>query len=312
MKIRLGYVAISLTLNITSSKSITYTYYNKLNEKDKSQKLDTIIKQNLQNLKQILKYNHKNKIFFYRMSHKLIPLATHPQVNFDYITPYKKEYEEIGKLIKKYNIRLDAHPDQFCVLNSQNKIVVQNTIQSLNYIKNIFEAMQINSKIILHVGGAYDNKEKAIKTFKANFKKLDKNLQKMIILENDDKTYNAKEVLEICEELNIPMCLDYHHYKCNNEGEKIEKYLQRIINTWKNETPKMHFSSPKNKKEFRSHSDYINEDDFIHFLNILKPYNTNIDIMLECKAKDEALFRLIRQIKYKTNLKITNQTIINL
>ena len=70
----------------------------------------------------------------------------------------------------------------------------------------------------------------------------------------------------------------------------------------------MHFSSPKNKKEFRSHSNYINSNDFIKFINIIKKYNTSIDIMLECKAKDEAMFKLIRQLKYKTNYHFINET----
>ena len=44
----------------------------------------------------------------------------------------------------------------------------------------------------------------------------------------------------------------------------IEEYLERIFNTWKI-TPKIHFSSPKNltKKDFRSHNDYINVNDFL-------------------------------------------------
>ena len=44
MKIRLGYVAISLTLNITASKTITYTNYLKIISK--IDKLDEIINQN--------------------------------------------------------------------------------------------------------------------------------------------------------------------------------------------------------------------------------------------------------------------------
>ena len=51
----------------------------------------------------------------------------------------------------------------------------------------------------------------------------------------------------------------------------------------------------KTKKDFRSHHDYIEPLDFINFINTL-PFD--VDIMLEAKAKDEALFRLTRQLKY--------------
>ena len=310
MIIKLGYVAISLTLDITTSKTITYTNYLKLKQEDKIKKMDNIIKENFENLKQIMIYNFKNEIHFYRLSPNIIPLATHPNININYIKKYKKQFENIGYMSKLYNIRLDTHPDHFCVLNSNRKEVIESSVKILKYHYNIFKAMKINGKAILHIGGAYDNKEKAIQRFIKNFKILDKEIQKIIILENDDKIYNIKDTLYICEKLNIPMVLDYHHYLCNNEKEKIEDYLPRILNTWKKEklNPKMHFSSPKNKKEFRSHSNYINSDDFIKFINIIKNYNTNIDIMLECKAKDEAMFKLIRQLKTKTNYHFINET----
>ncbi len=314
MKIRLGYACISLTLDITSSKTINYTNYQKLSEKSKISKLDTLINQNFENLKKILSYNFKNEIHFYRLSPNIIPLVTHPNVTIDYITPYREKWENIGYLIKLYNIRVDTHPDHFCVLNSPRKQIVKQSIDTLNYHNNIFKAMKINGKAILHIGGVYNDKEKSIKRFIKTFKTLDKELQKMIILENDDKTYNIKDTLTICETLNIPMVLDYHHYKCNNEGERIEDYLPRILNTWKNENlnPKMHFSSPKSKREYKAHNDYINSDDFIKFLKLLKPYKKDIDIMLECKKKDEALFRLIREIKTKTNYTFINQTTIKI
>lgn len=314
MKIRLGYVAIALTLELTASKTINYTNYQKLNENDRILKLDSIIKENFNNLKQILKYNIKNNIHFYRLSHNIIPLATHDSVNFDYINPYKKEFETIGTIIKLYNIRTDTHPDQFCVLNSLNQKVLNNSIKILNFHYNIFKAMKINGKTILHVGGAYNNKEKAIKRFITNFKKLDKHIQNMIILENDDKVFNIKDTLYICETLNIPMILDYHHYKCNNEGENIKDYLDRILKTWNNQklNPKMHFSSPKNKREFRSHSYYIDAKDFIDFLEMIKEYNKDIDIMLECKGKDMALFKLVRELKTKTNYIFLDETTIEL
>lgn len=309
MIIRLGYVAISLTLDLTTSKTITYTNYSKLKKENKIIKIDSIINENLHNLKQIMIYNFKNNIHFYRLSPNIIPLATHPNTNIN-IEKYKKEFENIGYMSKLYNIRLDTHPDHFCVLNSNKKEVIKSSIKILEYHYNIFKTMKINGKAILHIGGAYDNKEKSIERFIKNFKKLDKKIQNIIILENDDKIYNIKDTLYICETLKIPMVLDYHHYLCNNQNEKIEDYLPKILNTWKNEklNPKMHFSSPKNKKEFRSHSNYINSDDFINFINIIKKYNTNIDIMLECKAKDDAMFRLIRQLKHKTNYHFINET----
>lgn len=297
MKIRLGYVSISKTLDISTSKTITYTEFIKNNDFNK---LDNIIKENLCNLEKIIDYNIKNNVHFYRLTSKLIPLATLEEVDFDYIEGYKDYYKRIGDKIKKYNIRVDTHPDQFCVLNSTKKEIVESSINILKYHYNILNALGIENKIIiLHIGSSVLGKYNSIKRFINNFNKLPNYLKKCIALENDDKIYNIKDCLELCEFLNIPMVLDYHHHICNNDGIDINLYLKRIFNTW-NDTPKMHFSSPKNKtkKDFRTHHEYIDIDDFISFLDKIKLLNTNLDIILECKAKDEALFRLVRLLKY--------------
>ena len=313
MKIRLGYVALSLTLTDTSyCHTMTYSKFQKLSSEEAQQRLHQILTQNLKNFQTILKYNYQNKIEFFRFSPTIVPLATHPKVNFDYLTPYQKEWSKIGKLITKYQIRVDTHPDQYCILNSKNPHLVNNSINILKYHQTLFKAMNIKSQIILHIGAKYDSKKESIDRFIHNFTNLPQKIKKLIILENDDKIYNIKDTLTICQKLNIPMVLDYHHYKCNNEKEKIEDYLPQIFATWKNTglPPKIHFSSPKSHSNPRAHSDYINYQDFIKFIKILSTYSQDIDIMLECKAKDEALFRLIRQLKIYSPFTIKNNSII--
>lgn len=309
MIIKLGYVSLSKTLDITSSSTITYTNFEK--ESYPVDKLINITKNNLDALKNIILYNIKNNIHFYRLTSKLVPLATHSKVNFDYITPLLNEYKEIAKLINNNNIRIDTHPDQFAVLNSTNKDIVNNTYKILEYHYKILSALNIKNKIIiLHVGSSACGKKASITRFINNFNKLPDYLKECIAVENDDKVYNIIDVLKLCNKLNIPMVLDYHHYICNNNGEKLEEYIKQIMNTWKNMNPKIHFSSPKSKqkKEFRSHHDYINSNDFISFINILKTYDKDMDIMLEAKAKDDALFRLVRELKYKTDYIFIDET----
>lgn len=310
MMVRLGYVALSKAMeNVTTSHTITYTNY--LNNNYPVDKLIDITSNNLEALEKIITYNIKNNIHFYRLTSKLVPLATHDKVEYDYITSLKDKYKKIGELINKYNLRIDTHPDQYAVLNSMNNKIVKNTVEILKYHYNILDALKIKNKIIiLHVGSGTCGKKASITRFINNFKKLPSYIQKCIAVENDDKIYNIIDVLYLCKILNIPMVLDYHHYVCNNNGEKLEDYIKEIMDTWTNINPKFHFSSPKSnlKKEFRSHHDYINSDDFIKFINMLKIYNKDVDIMLEAKAKDDALSRLVRELKYKTNYKFINET----
>ena len=308
MIIRFGYVAISTSLDITTSSTITYTNF----IKDKNyNKLYSIINNNLDNLIEILKYNISNNIYFYRLTSKLIPLATHNNINYDYITPFKNKYKYIGDLINNYNLRIDVHPDQFAVLNSTNKEVVKNTIKILEYHYKILDVLNIKDKIIiLHVGGNNFGKEKSITRFINNFNKLPDYLKKCIVIENDDKIFTVKDCLYISNKINIPVVLDYHHFICNNNGENLEDIIIDVFKTWKNKTPKIHFSSPKSnlKKEFRSHHDYINPNTFINFIDKIKFKNQSFDIMIEAKAKDEALFKLVRQLKYQTNYIFINET----
>ena len=58
----------------------------------------------------------------------------------------------------------------------------------------------------------------------------------------------------------------------------------------------------------RSHNDYINCNEFIDFLKILKKEKQDIDIMIEAKKKDEALFRLVRELKYQTEKIFLDET----
>jgi len=313
MKIRLGYVAITKTLeNITSSSSLSYTIYKDLENKD--ERLHQVIESNLKDLKEIILYNIKNNIHFYRLSSAMIPLATHNEVEFNYITPYQELYKEIGDLIKEFNMRVDFHPNQFCVLNSMSESIVRNTVEILEYHASLLKGFSVeNPLILLHVGSSAGGKKGAMTRFINNFNKLPVEIQNMIALENDDKVFMVEDVLEICEKLNIPCVLDYHHYICNHD-KNLEPLLPRIIATWKGKIPKMHFSSPKSKlkKEFRSHHDYINSDEFITFLELLKKYNFDVDIMLEAKAKDEALFKLVRELKYKTDYIFLDETTFTL
>lgn len=313
MQINLGYVGNPITLLDIYSHNLTYKVFSKYKEDKGREILIERIKLNFKNFLKVLKYNNDNKIKFYRMTHTMFPLLTHPNVNIDYKEVFKEEFKVIRESISKYKIRIDTHPDEFCLLTSDKEEVTVNSTEILKFHSDIFELLGINGKCVLHIGSSKPTKEEALKRFKTNFKKLSKELRNLIILENDDKTYTVSDTLLLCEELKIPMVLDYHHYICNhNKKEKIDKLLPRIIKTWNNTDlkPKMHFSNSINSKQKRNHSTYLNYNSFIKFLNLLKPLNADIDIMLEVKGKDEALFRLVRQLKFYKDVKIKDTTII--
>lgn len=302
MRVRLGYVSISMVISATTSSPYTYSEYLKSGD---LKKLDDVITSNLLNLEKIVNYNIKNNIHFYRISSKIIPLATKDDVTFDYISKYSRYYERIGKKIEDNKMRVDFHPDQYTVLNSTNSTVLTNSMKILEYHYNLLNALNIKDKLLVtHVGSGVFGKENSIKRFINNFKKLPSYIQEIISIENDDKLFNVEDCLKISKILDIPLVLDYHHYNCNKSYLDIKS----VFDSWNGRVPKVHFSSPKNSKDFRSHSEYINSDDFICFIDVIKGFNMDVDVMIEAKAKDDALFRLVRELKYKTNYKFVDET----
>ncbi|MDW8801911.1 UV DNA damage repair endonuclease UvsE [Clostridium sp. A1-XYC3] len=303
MRIRLGYVAIALNLpKVTSSSSVTYTNYNKLGSDEKRlNKLKQVTLSNLDDLYKILKYNVENNIHFYRITSALVPLATHPEVdNWDYRKIFNVDFKRIGQLIKEEKMRVDTHPDEFNVINSIREEVVESTRRNLWFHANLFEDIGYpKGKMVLHIGSSQGGKEKAINRFINNFSQFPKEITSKLILENDDKTFTTKEVLQICKEVKTPMVLDVHHHICNNNGEELEPMLKDIFHTWIDQElpPKIHFSSPREGKTDRKHSDFINPQDFVEFIESCRPLKIDFDVMLECKKKDIALYKLVDDIK---------------
>jgi UV DNA damage endonuclease len=123
-------------------------------------KLVQTVKNNLLHLNQILKYNVKNNLLFFRISSDLIPFASHPICKFAWYNFFKSELRQIGDYIKKYNIRISMHPDQFVILNSPNQWIVENSICELKYHCVLLDTMSLDetAKVQIHVGGVYGNK----------------------------------------------------------------------------------------------------------------------------------------------------------
>lgn len=301
MKIRFGYVANALDLwDASPSKALTFARYSTLPEDERMEKLKSITAQNLHHTKRILYYNIAHEIELYRLSSSLVPLATHPEVMWDFITPFQRDWEEIGELIRRFNLRVSFHPNQFTLFTSTREEVTMNAVKDMEYHYKMLHAMNVLDQglINIHIGGAYGDKTTSLRRFHSNLTKLPKEIKKYMTLENDDKTYDVKETLVTCEKENIPMILDYHHYMANKDQDDLPLYLQRIFNTWNSFhlIPKVHLSSPKSDLAYRSHADFVSLDFVLPFLKMAKELNQDFDIMIEAKQKNLAMQKLVEEI----------------
>lgn len=300
MKIRFGYVANALGLwDASPSKSLTFARYSALPKKERMEKLKAVTAENLHHTKRILHYNIAHEIELYRFSSSLVPLATHPEVNWDFVTPFKSQWEELGRIVEEYKLRPSFHPNQFTLFTSPREEVTENAVKDMEYHFTMLDAMKALEKgiINIHIGGAYGDKKNSLQRFHQNIKRLPNKVKQHMTLENDDKTYNVEETLLTCEKENIPMILDYHHHMANKGEVDLSLYLQRIFKTWdaRSTVPKVHVSSPKSDREYRSHADIVSFDFILPFLKLAKELNQDFDIMIEAKQKNLAMHRLVEE-----------------
>ncbi|WP_226585580.1 UV DNA damage repair endonuclease UvsE [Halobacillus litoralis] len=299
MIIRFGYVSHALELwEATPAKTMTFARYKKLGHKAALEQLHKIAEMNLQRTLRIIHHNIAHDIHLYRFSSSLIPLATHNEVEWDYIEPFRDLFKEIGALVQKHGMRTSFHPNQFTLFTSDRPHVTTNAVEDMSYHYAMLEAMGLHEEghINLHVGGAYGDKAKAVERFHHNLLQLPKHVKRQMTLENDDKTYTTTETLDICEKEDIPLMFDYHHYMANHtEDEILSEILPRFYKTWDRLglPPKIHISSPKSDKAYRSHADYVDADFIKPLLEELKSQGTSVDFMIEAKQKDRALFQLV-------------------
>ncbi|MGI6549497.1 MAG: UV DNA damage repair endonuclease UvsE [Syntrophomonadales bacterium] len=305
MKIKFGYVAMSVLLkNASPSRTVTVKSFSALEEKNPGSGLYKVRKaaeENLDNSLRLLKHNAGNSIAVYRFSSKLIPLATHPLLSeWDYVTELLPRFKAIGEFVKEHGQRVSFHPDHFTLINSPRQEVWQASLADLDHHCLMLEAMQLDhrSKLVIHVGGGYQNKENARARFCDNWQLLSERVRNRIVLENDDRVYTAADVLGLCQELHIPMVLDIHHFACNNEGEDLHELLPAIFQTWQGSglPPKIHVSSPKSADQPRHHHDFVNPDDLYPFLSLAREITPELDVMVEAKQKDLAMFQLVKDL----------------
>lgn len=308
----LGYACINTELrkqNIYTSRTLRLST---LKEKG-YEYLDVLINKNLEDLQTILEYNNKYDIRFFRMSSEIFPFASHKEYGYK-LDNYKDKLKLIGDYAKEKSIRLTMHPGQYTQLSSLKEEVILNSIRDLEYHNEILTLMGLdkNSVMIIHGGGKLPSKEEALERFKINFMRLSKQTRDRIVLENCEMAYTVDDLLPICKELNIPLVLDYHHYNLNNEtviDSVNSNIMKQILETWKRRgiRPKFHVSESANPNgktltDLRKHSDIIKE--MPHKIvngkkiSLVPP---NVDVMLECKLKEQGIFYLKNKYVNKNN-----------
>lgn len=265
----------------------------KLRKKDRLKRLAGICQKNAESLQAALHYCAENGIGCFRVNSRVLPLKTHPEVGYtvkelpdgeDLI----REFQKCRTILNDKRLRATFHPDQFILLSSPDDGVTKASVAALIYQAEVCE--WIGADVInIHGGGAYGDKEGALRRLVRNFNRLPQIVKTRLTLENDDRTYTPGDLLPICETIRIPLVYDVHHHRCLPDSLSVEDATDRAIATW-NREPLFHLSSPKDgwRGAGRSrHHDFIDPKDFPECWKKL-----SLTVEVEAKAKEAAIKKL--------------------
>lgn len=291
---KLGYACINMTLSkdgITTNRSmIKKTFLQK-----GLPYCSELALQNVRDMETIIKWNVDNDILFFRASSNVFPWASEYDLNdLPDIEEIKTILKRVGDYATEHGVRITCHPGPFNVLCSPNPDVVKNTIVDLELHGKVFDMMGLSrtpyNKINIHCNGTYGDKTASLQRWCDNFNLLSDSVRSRLTIENDDKAsmYSVKDLMFIHNTVGIPIVFDYHHHQFCTGDLSEQQALELAITTWPSGiTPAVHYSSsrikesadPKEKPQ--AHADYI--------LEKINTYGHDLDIMLECKAKELAL-----------------------
>ena len=278
-------------------------------------KLERIANSNLESCLRLLKHNLANEIMFFRFSSRLVPLVNHPLTEgWKYERAILPMLKELGEFIDKAKMRIDFHPDHFVVLNSKSEEILKRSLQTLLYHYKLLKGLRIDPthRCVLHIGGKKEGKIVGMETFIENFSSIPNELQKMIMLENDDKSYTLEDTLYLGGKLGIPVVFDLHHHDINYSETPLRELWSRVLYTWRNSPLpiKIHVSSPLDGASDKRHHDYIDAERLLAFFELIADSCSHIDVMIEAKKKDQALFRLMDDLRRSDKCKILSQASI--
>lgn len=262
---------------------------------------------NARDIVKMLRWNERYGIRFLRLSSEMFPFASHEEYGYK-LAPFASEtLAEVGRVAAELGHRLTTHPGQFTQLGSPRKQVIDNALRDLAYHAELLSLLKLppqqnrDAVMILHLGGVFGDKAATLDRFRENYKGLPQGIKDRLVLENDDVSWSVHDLLPLCEELNIPMVLDFHHNNIIFDADKIREgtkdimeLFPRILATWKrkNITPKMHYSEPTpaaiTGRQRRKHNPRV---------ATLPPCPPDMDLMIEAKDKEQAVFELMRTFK---------------
>ena len=285
---------------------------------------------NARDLLPILEWNQANGITLFRLGSELFPRWNHYELaDLPQIAEIAQHLRAAGDYAKLHGHRITTHPGPFHILGSPEARVVDNSLISLERHSELWDLMgfapSFENKINIHIGSTYGDKDATIERWLKNYDRLSDSCKRRLVIENDDKAsmYSVRDLYErVHSQIEIPITFDYWHHTFNTGDLSEQEAFFMARSTWEKHgvTQCTHYSESRRReyqtlieqifernniamedlpnwptfhkqyKEFtkikeQAHADYI--------LDLPNTYGVaDLDIMVEAKAKEQALIRI--------------------
>lgn len=314
--VSLGYCCVNETLaNLRPVKNKITTNRSCIKKTFEEKGLNYISELFMANIKDLLKIIYWNKlhhIYVFRVSADLCPWIG--KFEFEDLPKYT-EIARLSKLVGRLSIickqRLTMHFSHFISLASYNETTVTNSIREVNQTSKLFNLFgftpNLDNKLCLHISGVFGDKNKTLERFCENFQKLESHAKSRIAIEHDDQLnkYTFDDLLPIAKKLNCGLVLDCLHLVCNPGLMNGHDCVKEVIDIWSkhNSRPICHLSEQRVGHRLGAHSDYIEALPIFYLLN-----KDKIDILIESKCKENAVFQLRNKLSATPIVELTNTT----
>lgn len=286
---KIGYPCINRSIGCTGGRTFRLKSYS-------TERLIATVQNNLDCLRQILTYNAKHHILFFRITSDLVPFASHPICTFPWQKHFASPFREIGKTIHTLNMRISMHPDPFTLINAMDQGIIDRGTKELAYHCDVLDCLGLDesAKIQIHLGGVYGDKQGSLVRFVKAYSRLEEGIKKRLVIENDDHRFTLQDCLWVHGETGIPVLFDVLHHQVHGSGEAWPEPFRKILPTWQKRDgiPMVDYSQQKKEKRKGVHAESLAIGGFREFLEKTAPHD--FDVMLEIKDKEKSALRAVQ------------------
>ncbi len=248
---------------------------------------------NLLALSEILRWNAAHGVTLFRISSDTIPFGSHPVNGGTWPDALAPELSAVAGQIRDDDVRVSMHPGQYTVLNAVRESVVDNAVADLDYHARLLDGLGVDRthKIIIHIGGVYGDKASAIRRFVHTANRLDRAIRDRLIIENDERSFNAEDLFAISGETGLPVVFDRFHHGCypSLTDRSVRELVETAAATWSpaDGRPKVHYSDQRPGRAVGAHAHSLDRAAFGVFYKEIR--DLEIDVMLEAKDKEQSV-----------------------